>query len=116
MQCDTKAACLAVHHTSMGLAVCSCGCLSSLTIGSGCVQLRLALTEILEQPGAVKPERVRFFRGQMQTIITRALTELEIKAVPSRRCFTLIGALPSRLSPAETGQLGRRHQHLSRPP
>ena len=52
--------------------------------------------EILEQPGAVKPERVRFFRGQMQTIISRALTELQIKPLPSRRCFALIGA-PCRL-------------------
>lgn len=56
------------------------------------VQLKLALAEILEQPGAVKPERCRFFRGQMQTIISRALTELEIKPVPSRRCFALMGA------------------------
>lgn len=56
------------------------------------VQLRLALAEILEQPGAEKPERCRFFRGQMQTIISRALTELEIKPVPSRRCFALMGA------------------------
>ena len=55
-------------------------------------QLRLALAEILEQPGAVKPERCRFFRGQMQTIISRALTELDIKPVPSRRCFALMGA------------------------
>ena len=55
------------------------------------VQLKLALAEILEEPGAVKPERCRFFRGQMQTIISRALTELEIKPVPSRRCFALMG-------------------------
>ncbi len=26
----------------------------------------------------------------MQTIITRALTELDIKPVPSRRCFTIM--------------------------
>jgi len=57
-----------------------------------CSQLRLALMEILEQPGAVKPEHVCFFRGQMQTIISRALTELQIKPLPSRRCFALIGA------------------------
>ena len=63
-------------------------------------QLKAALAEILGQPGAAKPERVRFFRGQMQTIITRAVTDLDIKPVPSRRCFTLISesrpALPSR--------------------
>lgn len=42
--------------------------------------------------GAMKPQTVRFFRGQMQTIISRALADLDIKPVPSRRCFTLIGA------------------------
>jgi RNA-binding protein Tab2/Atab2 len=55
------------------------------------LQLKYALQEVLAQPGAVKPERVRFFRGQMQTIITRALNDLDIKPIPSRRCFTLIG-------------------------
>lgn len=53
-------------------------------------QLTAVLSELIEQPGAQKPERVKFFRGQMQTIITRALTELDIKPVPSRRCFTLL--------------------------
>ena len=69
-------------------------------------QLKAALAEILDQPGAVKPERVRFFRGQMQTIITRAVTDLGMKPVPSRRCFTLISARPQRLS------LGRLTQVL----
>jgi hypothetical protein len=57
-------------------------------------QLKLALEDVLEQQGAVKPKRVRFFRGQMQTIISRALAELDIKPVPSRRCFSLMGARP----------------------
>ena len=56
------------------------------------MQLKSALAELLEAEGAVKPKRVRFFRGQMQTIISRALGELDIKPVPSRRCFALIGA------------------------
>ena len=60
-------------------------------------QLKAALAEILDQAGAVKPERVRFFRGQMQTIITRAVTDLGMKPVPSRRCFTLISARPHHL-------------------
>jgi RNA-binding protein Tab2/Atab2 len=57
-------------------------------------QLRLALEDILSQPGAVKPSKVRFFRVQMQTIISRALEELDIKPVQSRRCFSLIGTHP----------------------
>lgn len=51
---------------------------------------------MLTRPGAVKPDKVRFFRGQMQTIITKALGELDIKAVPSRRCFTLMSWLQQR--------------------
>ena len=54
-------------------------------------QLKEALAALLAQPGAERPEEVRFFRGQMQTIITRALAELELKPLPSRRCFTLMG-------------------------
>lgn len=48
--------------------------------------------------GAMKPQTVRFFRGQMQTIISRALADLDIKPVPSRRCFTLIGVRLLRAS------------------
>ncbi|KAK9813581.1 hypothetical protein WJX73_008462 [Symbiochloris irregularis] len=63
-------------------------------INSG--QLKATLGELLAQPGAKKPDRVRFFRNQMQTIISRALSELEIKPVPSRRCFHLLGWLQAR--------------------
>lgn len=59
-------------------------------------QLKKAMSEILAQEGAVKPDKCRFFRGQMQTIITTALTELEIQPIPSRRCFTLAGWLEER--------------------
>lgn len=55
------------------------------------LQLKQALADIISQQGAQAPQRVRFFRGQMQTIISRALTDLDIKPVPSRRCFALIG-------------------------
>lgn len=53
-------------------------------------QLKNAISELLDQPGAQRPERIKFFRGQMQTIITRAVSDLDIKPVPSRRCFTLL--------------------------
>jgi RNA-binding protein Tab2/Atab2 len=45
---------------------------------------------MLNQPGAVRPEKCRFFRGQMQTIISKALNEMDIKPLPSRRCFALM--------------------------
>ena len=60
-------------------------------------ELKRALEQVLSQPGAVKPEKVRFFRGQMQTIITRALSDLDIAPIPSRRCFTLSSWLEDRL-------------------
>jgi len=59
-------------------------------------ELKAALKELLSQPGAVRPSRVLFFRGQMQTIISRALEDLDIKPVPSRRCFTLNDLLEER--------------------
>jgi hypothetical protein len=64
-------------------------------INSG--ELKRAIEVILSQPGAVRPESIRFFRGQMQTIITRALTDLGIKATASRRCFTLLQWLEERV-------------------
>lgn len=54
------------------------------------LQLKNAIGELLAQPGAQRPERIKFFRGQMQTIITRAVMDLGIKPIPSRRCFTLL--------------------------
>lgn len=60
-------------------------------------KLAAVLRELIEQPGAKKPERVKFFRGQMQTIITRALIDLDIKPIPSRRCFTLLSWLRERV-------------------
>jgi hypothetical protein len=53
-------------------------------------QLKRAVEAVLSRPGAQRPERARFFRGQMQTIITKALTECQIKPIPSRRCFTVM--------------------------
>lgn len=73
------------------LRACSCARHDGSSVPNR-VQLKLALLDLLELKGAVKPKRVRFFRGQMQTIIGRALADLDIKPVPSRRCFTLMGA------------------------
>lgn len=60
-------------------------------------ELKKALEAVLSQPGAVRPERVRFFRAQMQTIISRALSDLSMKPTPSRRCFALTRWLAERL-------------------
>ena len=68
------------------------------------LQLRIALVEILDQETAVSPRRVRFFRGQMQTIISRALADLDITPVPSRRCFTLIRESQCPQHPAHNRQ------------
>jgi len=54
------------------------------------LQLKKALEAVLAQPGARKPTTARFFRGQMQTIISRALSDVGITPMPSRRCFTLM--------------------------
>ena len=59
-------------------------------------QLKAAITEIASQPGATAPASVRFFRGAMQNIISRALTEAGIKPLPSRRCFALYDELERR--------------------
>lgn len=61
------------------------------------MQLRKALEEILAEPGAVCPENIRFFRAQMQTIITRAISDMNITPIPSRRCFALTKWLEERL-------------------
>eukprot|EP00955_Chlamydomonas_euryale_P101012 365319-Chlamydomonas_euryale.AAC.10 len=42
----------------------------SSKINSG--ELKRAIGKLLAMPGAVKPDKARFFRGQMQTIITKA--------------------------------------------
>ncbi|GIL44701.1 hypothetical protein Vafri_2222 [Volvox africanus] len=60
-------------------------------------ELKRAMERILAQPGAQRPEKARFFRSQMQTIITKALTDCQIKAVPSRRCFTVMSWINERL-------------------
>eukprot|EP00882_Tetradesmus_deserticola_P006731 GHRQ01007084.1.p1 GENE.GHRQ01007084.1~~GHRQ01007084.1.p1 ORF type:complete len:356 (+),score=158.32 GHRQ01007084.1:166-1233(+) len=61
------------------------------------VELRKALESVFSREGAVLPGKVRFFRGQMTTIISRALSELGIKPLPSRRCFSIMSLLEDRM-------------------
>uniref|UniRef100_J3LEN5 PI-PLC Y-box domain-containing protein n=1 Tax=Oryza brachyantha TaxID=4533 RepID=J3LEN5_ORYBR len=60
------------------------------------VTLRDALASVASSLGVPLPDRARFFRSQMQTIITRACNELGVKAVPSRRCVSLLLWLEER--------------------
>ena len=71
-------------------------------------QLKRSLEDLLALPGARKPTAVRFFRGQMQTIISRALSELDITPLPSRRCFALMSEW-SWVARAEWSQGGAFH-------
>lgn len=63
------------------------------------VNLRTALEKILIIVGLNRPARCKFFRGQMQTIISRALSDIGIKPVPTRRCFTMDRLLEERFEP-----------------
>ncbi|URE11426.1 hypothetical protein MUK42_37127 [Musa troglodytarum] len=49
------------------------------------VTLKDAIASISDMLGVPLPEKIRFFRSQMQTIITRACNELGIKPIPSKR-------------------------------
>ncbi|XP_039027213.1 protein TAB2 homolog, chloroplastic-like isoform X2 [Hibiscus syriacus] len=60
------------------------------------VTLKEAVVTISEDLGVPLPEKVRFFRSQMQTIITKACKELGIKPVPSKRCLSLLLWLEER--------------------
>ncbi len=71
-----------------------------------CSQLKRAVERILAQPGAQRPEKARFFRSQMQTIINKALTDCQIKAVPSRRCFTVMCESPGQRFPPRPNVVG----------
>jgi len=59
-------------------------------------QLKEALKRVMDESGQ-RPEKIRYFRSQMQTIIAKALQELEVKPVPSKRCVTLMGLIEDRL-------------------
>lgn len=60
------------------------------------VTLKNALVSICDELGVPLPDNVRFFRSQMQTIISRACTELGIKPIPSKRCLSLLLWLEER--------------------
>ncbi|OMP10046.1 hypothetical protein COLO4_04864 [Corchorus olitorius] len=60
------------------------------------ITLKDAIVSITQDLGVPLPQKLRFFRTQMQTIITKACKELGIKPVPSKRCLSLILWLEER--------------------
>ncbi|KAK7323223.1 hypothetical protein VNO77_26688 [Canavalia gladiata] len=54
------------------------------------ITLKDAIAGITDSLGLPLPTNIRFFRSQMQTIITKACQELRIRPVPSKRCVTLM--------------------------
>ncbi|EXB32767.1 hypothetical protein L484_012496 [Morus notabilis] len=70
------------------------------------VTLKDAILGISEDLGIPLPEKIRFFRSQMQTIITKACNELGIKPVPSKRCLSLLLWLDERYETVYTRHPG----------
>ncbi|KAF8398400.1 hypothetical protein HHK36_017327 [Tetracentron sinense] len=60
------------------------------------ITLKDAIVSISDDLGVPLPEKIRFFRSQMQTIITKASKELGIKTIPSKRCLSLLLWLEER--------------------
>ncbi|MDZ8183628.1 MAG: Tab2/Atab2 family RNA-binding protein [Nostoc sp. ChiSLP02] len=79
---------------------------SSSEVNSG--WLRTALQEAINQAGKA-PIKIRFFRRQMNNMITKACQDLGIPAQPSRRTFVLNQWLEQRMQevyPQEPGYQG----------
>ncbi|CAF1703730.1 unnamed protein product [Brassica oleracea var. botrytis] len=70
------------------------------------ITLKDAIVSITQDLGVPLPEKIRFFRSQMQTIITKACKELSIKEVPSKRCLSLFLWLQERYDTVYTRHPG----------
>ncbi|KAG6761079.1 hypothetical protein POTOM_034271 [Populus tomentosa] len=70
------------------------------------ITLKDAIVSISEDLGVPLPERIRFFRSQMQTIITKACKEIGIKPIPSKRCISLLLWLEERYGTVYTRHPG----------
>lgn len=60
------------------------------------VELSKAIARVIAEQGA-RPRRFKFFRSQMQTIITRACNDVGVEPLPSRRCQSMTRWLDERL-------------------
>eukprot|EP00746_Dinoflagellata_sp_MGD_P155416 gnl/MRDRNA2_/MRDRNA2_85359_c0_seq1.p1 gnl/MRDRNA2_/MRDRNA2_85359_c0~~gnl/MRDRNA2_/MRDRNA2_85359_c0_seq1.p1 ORF type:complete len:306 (-),score=-8.49 gnl/MRDRNA2_/MRDRNA2_85359_c0_seq1:73-990(-) len=58
--------------------------------------LERILKKLLTTPGTLKPVGCLYFASQTENIISRALTRLNIRATPSRRCFAIAKLLNER--------------------
>jgi len=65
-----------------------------------------ALKKMLSAPGVLYPNSCLYFRCQTENIISRALSRLNIKAIPSRRCYGLVNLLEGRLTTTLTANPG----------
>ncbi|XP_068648789.1 protein TAB2 homolog, chloroplastic [Aristolochia californica] len=70
------------------------------------ITLKDAFVSICDTLDVPLPEKIRFFRSQMQTIITKACTELGIKPVPSKRCLAMLLWLEERYETVYTRHPG----------
>ncbi|KAL6129755.1 hypothetical protein ACLB2K_073104 [Fragaria x ananassa] len=70
------------------------------------ITLKEAIVAISDELGVPLPEKIRYFRSQMQTIITKACTELGIKPIPSKRCLSLLLWLEERYETVYTRHPG----------
>ncbi|XP_062115388.1 protein TAB2 homolog, chloroplastic [Humulus lupulus] len=70
------------------------------------ITLKDAIEGISEDLGIPLPDKIRYFRSQMQTIITKACNELGIKPVPSKRCVSLLLWLDERFETIYTRHPG----------
>ena len=64
------------------------------------VELSKALQKVVDrrtEETGEQPRKVKFFRSQMMTIITRACKECELEPLPSRRCQTMLNWLEERM-------------------
>ncbi|KAL3719147.1 hypothetical protein ACJRO7_004147 [Eucalyptus globulus] len=70
------------------------------------ITLKDAIVSISDELGVPLPEKIRYFRSQMQTIITKSCKELGIKPIPSKRCVSLLLWLEERYETVYTRHPG----------
>jgi len=60
--------------------------------------LEKVLKKLLSTKGVLYPNSCLYFRSQIENIISRALSRLNITAIPSRRCYGLTSLLKERMT------------------
>eukprot|EP00250_Pteridium_aquilinum_P030579 c4163_g1_i1 orf=330-1523(+) len=62
------------------------------------ITLKSTVLYIMNTLKLPKPQKLRYFRYQMETVISKVCNELDIQSVPSRRCVSLMRWLDERYS------------------